>query len=582
VPPTSQQDFAFGPFRLNPSTRSLIRDSDTVSMGGRALAVLAVLASAAGETVGKDALLDQVWPGLTVQENNLQVQISALRKALGEGWIVTVPGRGYRLAVQSKGDAPPARDPEMKLEGPALPDRPSIAVPAFANMSSEPDQQYFSDGIAGDIITDLSRNRSLFVIARTSSFTYKGRSVDVKVIGRELGVRYVVEGSVRRGSDRIRVTAQLIDAMTGNQLWAERYDRDVADIFAVQGEITERVVSAIEPELYAAENVRSQSKPPDSLDAWECVIRALSCMSQGTLDENSEAEALCRRAVAIAPGYGRAHSLLAWSLLRRSAYSGDLQEVVSEVNAETRIALDLDDRDSWAHWVRGILFTGLRRFDDAERALRRALDLNPNFALAHAFLAWSQSSNPTFPRKSTPTLALQRAHEDAVHGAEHALRLSPHDRHVGLYASLAIANVHFTAGRYSECARWARNALEKNPGHIAGHSLFTATLAMEGDLTAASEARHTLLRLHVGYSLTWMYENQPFNGETADRLSEGLRRAGGSGVMTTTRPLMAILAADVAGYSRSVTGRCAVSGVRTARCRCEVRDYWSWSFITVN
>ena len=338
-------------------------------------------------------------------------------------------------------------------------------------MSSDADQEYFSDGIAGDIITDLSRNRSLFVIARTSSFTYKGRSVDVKVIGRELGVRYVVEGSVRRDSDRIRITAQLIDAMTGNQLWAERYDRDIADIFAVQDEITERVVSAIEPELYAAENVRSQSKPPDSLDAWECVIRALSCMSQGLCDENSEAEALCRRAVAIAPGYGRAHSLLAWTLLRRSAYSGDLQGVVSEVNAETRIALDLDDRDSWAHLAQGILFTRLRRFDDAERALRRALDLNPNFALAHAFLAWSQSSNPTFPRKSTPTLALQRAHEDAVHGAEHALRLSPHDRQVGLYASLAIANVHFTAGRYSECAKWARNALEKNPGHIAGHSL---------------------------------------------------------------------------------------------------------------
>ena len=281
MPPTSQQDFEFGPFRLDPRTRSLTRDSGPVSMGGRALDVLAVLASAAGETVGKDALLDQVWPGLTVEENNLQVQISALRKALGEGWIVTVPGRGYRLAVPSKGAGPSARNPEMMSEGPALPDRPSIAVLAFANMSSDADQEYFSDGIADDIITDLSRNRSLFVIARTSSFTYKGRSVDVKVIGRELGVRYVVEGSVRRDSDRIRITAQLIDAITGNHLWAERYDRDVADIFAVQDEITERVVSAIEPELYAAENVRSQSKPPDSLDAWECVIRALSCIEPG-------------------------------------------------------------------------------------------------------------------------------------------------------------------------------------------------------------------------------------------------------------------------------------------------------------
>ena len=330
MPPTSQQDFEFGPFRLDTRTRRLTRDGGPVSVGGRALDVLAVLASAAGETVGKDALLDRVWPGQTVEENNLQVQISALRKALGEGWIVTVPGRGYRLTVPYEGVGRPAGNPKMMSEGPALPDRPSIAVLAFTNMSRDADQEYFSDGIADDIITDLSRNRSLFVIARTSSFTYKGRSVDVKIIGRELGVRYVVEGSVRRAGDRIRITAQLIDAITGNHLWAERYDRGISDIFAVQDEITERVVSAIEPELYAAENMRSQSKPPGSLDAWECVIRALSCFGRGTLDENGEAEALCRRAVTIAPGYGRAHSLLSWTLLRRSAYSGDLQGVVSE------------------------------------------------------------------------------------------------------------------------------------------------------------------------------------------------------------------------------------------------------------
>jgi DNA-binding winged helix-turn-helix (wHTH) protein len=201
VPPTSQQDFEFGPFRLDTRTRSLTRDGGPVSVGGRALDVLAVLASAAGQTVGKDTLLDRAWPGLTVDENNLQVQISALRKTLGEGWIVTVPGRGYRLTVPSEGAGRPAGNPQMMSEGPALPERPSIAVLAFTNMSRDADQEYFSDGIADDIITDLSRNRSLFVIARTSSFTYKGRSVDVKIIGRELGVRYVVEGMPRRRSD---------------------------------------------------------------------------------------------------------------------------------------------------------------------------------------------------------------------------------------------------------------------------------------------------------------------------------------------------------------------------------------------
>ena len=311
MPPASQQEFEFGPFRLAPRARRLTRDGGPVPVSGRALDVLAVLASAAGETVGKDALLDQVWPGRTVEENNLQVHISALRKVLGEGWIITVSGCGYRLIVPSRRAVRFARKPEMVSEKSALPDLPSIAVLAFTNMSSDADQEYFSDGIAENIITDLSRNRSLFVISRTSSFSYKGRSVDVKVIGRELSVRYVVEGSVRRDSDRLRIAAQLIDTITGNHLWAERYDRKIADIFAVQDEITERIVSAIEPELYAAENARSRSKPPDSLDAWECVIRALFCVSQGTPDENDGAEALCRRAIAIAPGYGRAHSLLA-------------------------------------------------------------------------------------------------------------------------------------------------------------------------------------------------------------------------------------------------------------------------------
>ena len=256
------------------------------------------------------------------------------------------------------------------------------------NMSGDPEQEYFADGMVEEIITALSRIRWFFVIARNSTFTYKGRAVDVKQVGRELGVRYVLEGSVRKSGNRIRVTAQLVEAATGNHVWAERYDRDLADIFAVQDEITERVVAAIEPELYAAEQVRSQSKPPDSLDAWECVIRALSCIGQGTRDENTEAEALCRRAIAIAPGYGRAHSLLAWALLRRTTWSGDLRTVMPEISAETRTALALDDRDPWAHFAQGNLLYRLRRFGDAARALRRALELNPNFALAHAFLGY--------------------------------------------------------------------------------------------------------------------------------------------------------------------------------------------------
>jgi TolB-like protein len=179
----------------------------------------------------------------------------------------------------------------------------------FVNMSGDPEQEYFADGMVEEIITALSKVRWFFVIARNSSFVYRGRAIDAKWVGRELGVRYVLEGSVRKGGNRVRITAQLIDAATGNHIWAERYDRQLADVFAVQDEITERVVATIEPELYAAEQLRAQRKPPESLDAWECVIRALSHVSQGTLDGNTQAEALCRRALLIAPRYSHPSKL---------------------------------------------------------------------------------------------------------------------------------------------------------------------------------------------------------------------------------------------------------------------------------
>ena len=226
----------------------------------------------------------------------------------------------------------------------------------------------------------------------------------MKQVGRELGVRYVLEGSVRKAGNRVRITAQLIDASIGNHVWAERYDRELADIFAVQDEITERVVGTIEPQLYAAERFRSQRKPPESLDAWECVIRALSCIAQSSLAGYNEAEALCRRAIAISPGYGHAHSLLSWVLLRRTDWSGDVTSFLAEAEATVREALDLDEQDPWAHLTHGLVLYRQRRHGEAERAYRRALELNPNFALAHAVLGLP--------------LAYRGAHREAVDSAE--------------------------------------------------------------------------------------------------------------------------------------------------------------------
>jgi tetratricopeptide (TPR) repeat protein len=304
----------------------------------------------------------------------------------------------------------------------------------------------------------------------------------------------------------------LVEAATGNHVWAERYDRELADIFAVQDEITEKVVATIEPELYAAENIRSQRKPPESLDAWECVIRALSGIGQGTRDGNIETMALCRRAIAIAPTYGQAHSLLAWVLVRSRSSGDDLKTALSEAFAEARAALTFDERDPWAHLTHGIALWRMRHHAEAERALYRALELNPNFALAHAFVG--------------SPLAARGAYEKAIESAEHALRLSPVDRLVGAYASFAMGFAHFAAGHYEDGVLWAHRLIERQPENLIAHSLLIATVSMNGDAKAAADALATLLRLRPDFSLAFVSETARLTGEMLEGFLRALRSAG--------------------------------------------------------
>jgi len=422
---------------------------------------------------------------------------------LGEQQVKNIaqPIRAYRVQGETSPTAAPVVGSSL-----SLPDKPSIAVLPFANMSGDPEQEYFADGMVEEIITALSKVRWFFVIARNSSFTYKGRAIDVKRVGRELGVRYVLEGSVRKVGNRVRITAQLVDAATGNHIWAERYDCELADIFAVQDEITERVVATIEPELYAAEHLRSQRKLPESLDAWECVIRALSYVSQGTLDGNTQAEALCRRALLIAPRYSQARSLLAWVLLR--GHRPQLQEAFTEAIA----ALRVDERDAWAHLTHGIALWRMRRHGEADQAFRRALDFNPNFALAHAFLGCP--------------LATRGADEEAIRSAERALRLSPVDGLVSAYASFAMVFAHFAGARYADGVIWARKLIDKQPENLMANYLLIAASAMQKDSAATAAALASLLRLRPDFSVTWVSGTTPLIGEVADRVLEGLRTAG--------------------------------------------------------
>ena len=267
--------------------------------------------------VTKDELLDEIWGGRAVSESTLTSRINAARRALGDSGdeqrlVRTIARKGFRFIGTVQDQPDPHALP--RAASPAL-DRPAIAVLPFTNMSGEPEQEYFSDGISEDLITALSKLRWFLVIARNSSFIYKGKSVHLQQVAEELGVRYVVEGSVRKSGDRVRITAQLNDVVSGSHIWAEKYDRALTDVFAVQDEITERIVFSIQPQLYGAESFRAQRKPPENLDAWDLVMRALSHYWRVTRADHLVAQAFLEKAIAIDPEYGQALGLLASSYM---------------------------------------------------------------------------------------------------------------------------------------------------------------------------------------------------------------------------------------------------------------------------
>jgi TolB-like protein len=273
-------------------------------------------------------------------------------------------------------------------------EKPSIAVLPFLNMSGDPEQEYFSDGITEDIITALSRLHWFLVIARNSTFVYKGKAVDVKQIGRELGVRYVLEGSVRKAANRIRVTAQLVDAKNGMHHWAQNYDREITDVFELQDDITQSVTAAIEPKLVAAEGMRSQNRSPKDLGAWDLVTRALAHYGRMTKSESEIAIGLLRQAVEKYPDYGPAHSLLAFALLV-SGHVGWISksEDFSGAAKLARRAAELDDEDPWAHLALGYLAFTERQTDETVREYKRALELNPNFSTAFGYMGLSAGAS---------------------------------------------------------------------------------------------------------------------------------------------------------------------------------------------
>ncbi|HET7383054.1 MAG TPA: winged helix-turn-helix domain-containing tetratricopeptide repeat protein [Pseudolabrys sp.] len=514
--------FLFGDHTLDDDLRELRRGQEAVAVEPQVFDLLIYLVQNRDRVVSKDDLIASVWGGRVVSDSTLTSRINAARKAVGDNGseqklIRTIARKGLRFVgdvhIRPMGLEAQADMHEPSRPALPLPDRPAIAVLPFVNMSGDPEQEYFSDGISEDIITALSKLRWFFVIARNSSFTYKGKAVHMKQIAEELGVGYVVEGSVRKGGEYVRITAQLNDVATGSHIWAERYDRAIADVFAVQDEITEAIVAAIEPQLYAAENFRAQRKPPDSMDAWDLVMRALSHYWRVTRQDNVVAQALLEKATAIDPNYGQALGVLAASQTF-SAHMGwaDMAAVVPIAERAALAAIRADSEDPWAHYALGNVCLFTRRFDDSLAEFELALQLNPNFSLAQGYYGLA--------------LSYCGRCEEADLAARRALRLSPRDPFSAIYCGIA-AYSQFVGHHYDEAMRLAREAIRQRVDFVGGHRVLAAAAGMAGQEDAAKAALLELRRAQPNISLDWVANQMPFKHD-ADRMHylEGFRRAG--------------------------------------------------------
>jgi adenylate cyclase len=533
--------YRFDRFEIVPSARQLLDDGAVVNLGARAFDVLHCLVENAERVITKDELIDRVWPGLVVTENNLSVQVSALRKLLGVQAVLNVPGRGYQfaLAVQELAATPlsngastvtPALpvvpevrigDRRQKRGGDArhqaeidlrLPDKPSIAVLPFLNLSSDPQQDYFADAISEDITTELSRFKALFVIARNSAFSYKGRAVDVRTISAELGVRYVLEGSVRRSGERVRVTAQLIDAFSGNHLWAEKYDRVLEDVFEMQEEVTQSIVGAMAPHIHAAEQNLAKRLRPGNLKAHDLAMRA-NANSNDAVRRNDPVlwqQALDEARAAVAMD---ANSVLALTVIAElnARYIGtpqfeeqDLSVPWKEGVAAAGQAIDLDPVTSPAYRWMGLLLALGGFYDEGRAMARRGVELNPNDAIAWSNLAFAEvwSGHP----------------EEALAHQAQAVRLSPRDPNQYLF-NICRSLACFEMKDYAQAMTYARMAAGAAPNSPGSQVVLAMAAVGRGELALAKSA-------HAFYSqVSPAYTKRVMSGDTTFSNPEHRKRA---------------------------------------------------------
>lgn len=473
----SYRAVTFGPFRLDAERGSLLRDGRPVAVSGKGLLLLHALAAAGGKAVTKTQLMDAAWPGTAVEDSNLSVQIAALRKLLGTAedgkeWIVTVPRVGYRFIDALTVDLSPtvARPPLTSTMA-----RPAIAVLPFTLGSGGPDKEYLADGITDDIIMALMRFRWFRVVSRSSSFAYKGKLADARDVAQHLHARYLLEGSLRQSSDRLRISAQLVDAQTGDQLWAERYDVQLADLFAIQDDIAERVAAAIEPELLRTEARLATTRHTGNVTAWDLVRQGTWHFHKITRDGHHAARNLLRQACAVDPELAEAHIWLARvsAGLVAYAWSDDPSLDIKEgMEAATR-AIYLDGRDPYSHYAFAIVSAYGRMPRQAVLAAEKAVALNPSFALGHMVLGMAH-------------LFAGQA-RNAVSPLRHGLSLNPNDPQNFVWYNL-LSMAQLFDGHGTEALQSAHEALKVRPDWRSTFQTLAACHTATGNIEEAKRA----------------------------------------------------------------------------------------------
>ena len=509
-------EISFGRFHLDLRSRTLSGSDVSIELKNKSYDMLCVLALADGKLVTKDELMSKVWPGIVVEEGNIPVHISAIRKALGEErdrpiHLFTVPGRGYRLVGVQSPSSPIAAE-AGSAGAPGFQGRPSIAVLPFQNMSSDPEQEYFADGMVEEIITGLSRIKWLFVIARNSTFIFKEKIVDVRQVGADLGVRYVLQGSVRKSGDRIRITAQLIEAQSGMQVWTERYDRQLDDVFAVQDEIAMSIIGAIEPGLQKIEVERVKRRRPQNIDAYDLVLQALPHIYKLMPTGSAPAIPLLEKALQLEPDYPFAHAALAWCFHIRFGRGGlheaDRQAAIR--HARAAVSRAGDDATTLAIAAFVIWFQ--------ERDLNTAFDLFDRALVISA-------SNFFALCTSAVALAWSGHAELAIERGQRALKLSPFDA-MNHISYMGIAGASFQLQRYTEACDAAHRAIELNPTLSLPYIYLTAALVGLGRIEEARAAAQSLLRLDPDFSIRRYSMIVGVNPTVFSAFSEAWRQAG--------------------------------------------------------